>query len=160
MGRLKKWRILSAANARAAKKVKMALPFSPNEDDTLEIDLTGIPSDSDETRWPGGVNHDPETDNSDFSWDEGSESESEDDVTDDEDPELIARLQKNVEHHLQLLDTVTAYDALMTGSNMADWKKVESKRALGYTGNSARTARRHDKWARDKEKEDAKVRKT
>ena len=59
MGRPKKWRIQSAARARASKKVL----GHPNEttgssdteivDEMLAYDLTG----GEETTWTGGVNH-------------------------------------------------------------------------------------------------------
>ena len=77
MGRPRKWRIVSAANARAAKQRNYAIPLaSPFETtvEVLEMELpTATASDSevDEmTKWIGGVNHNPETDNSDFSWDD------------------------------------------------------------------------------------------
>ena len=111
--------------------------------------MTGIPSDCEETRWTGGVNHDPETENSDFSWEEETESPyDEEGVTDDD------------EHHWEVQNKVTAHAILMAESAKVSWKKAESKRALGYTGNSARTVRRQNKQARDKEKEDVKLRKT
>lgn len=160
MGRPKKWRLLSAAHARASKKTKHEAKRTSTLIEVPEIDLTGVPSDTEETRWTGGVNHDPETENSDFSWEEESDSpESEEGVTDDEDPKLVERLQRSVEHRRHLLNMVTAYKVLMAEATAVDWKKAECKRALGYTGNSARTIRRRDKQAWDKEKENAVLRK-
>ena len=160
MARPKNWRVRSAAHARASKAAKKASGYSPSlvitpdnseEVEILEeepIDLTGVPSESEETKWAGGVNHDLETDNSDFSWDEENESTSDDDpdMTDDE---LVMPLQ-NVEHGVHSL----------TGRTKAEWKKAEENRVFGYTGNSARTARRKSKQARDKEVENANMRKT
>jgi len=145
MARPKNWRLRSAAHARASKAAKIARAYSPSlalipdhPDEDVEIldepiDLTGIPSDSEETKWTGGVNYDPETDNSDFSWNEENESTSDDnsDVTDDE---LVMPLQ-NVEQGVHSL----------TGHTKGEWKKAEENRAFGYTGNSARTARRKSK---------------
>ena len=39
-----------------------------------------------------------------------------------------------------------------------EWKKAESKQSLGYNDQSARTKRRKDKLARDKEKGDLQLR--
>jgi len=177
MGHPKTWRIRSAANARAAKnKISFPLPsFAAEEETEVEVledtimDLTGIPSESEETRWSGGVEHVQETDNSDFSWatdsdmDEwDSESGAEEDI--EEDSELTNRLHRNIKHELQLLNSSqhSALDVIMEKHTAEDWKKAEhlSHRAFGYNGNSAHSVRRREKDARDKEIEDAKLRKT
>jgi hypothetical protein len=170
MGRPKLWRIRSAAHARLSKKTKI-LPSSPANDQTdVEIisetvDLTGIPSDSEETRWTGGVENILDSDGSDFSWvssdDESDGDSDEGGISDNEsDPELERRLQRNIEHELELLNAPSVYEMLMKKRTQPEWKKAESNRGFGYTGNSARTARRQDKKARDKEVSDAKSRTT
>lgn len=52
----------------------------------------------------------------------------------------------------------SGYSIIMRQQTKKDWKKVESRRSLGYNGQSARTKRHHEQVAREKEKEDAKLR--
>lgn len=168
MGHPKAWHKASAAHARAAKQAKSrVLPPFPEEEDenpapaeltTSEIlDLTGIPLDTEETRWTGGVDHvpDSEDDGSDYSWadtsdDDGSESDASD----------FERLEKSLQHELKLLTEPSPYEMLMKPRVKEDWKKAERNRGLGYTGKSGRTTRRHEKEARDKAVKDAELRKT
>ena len=91
MGRSRLWRIRSAAHARASKKSKLSSPLpscAADEETEVEIlsedlpeiiDLTGIPSEAEETQWTGGVDNVQETDNSDFSWSTETESSDEED---------------------------------------------------------------------------------
>jgi hypothetical protein len=173
MGRPRKWRILSAANARAAKRSKSLLPptrfASPIEAtvEIVEIDQPPVTvSDSEDievTKWTGGVNHDPETDNSDFSWDEMSTTEAEaDESTDGSDDEFeeMAHLERAVQHELQLLHRPKLYDEIMKKHTPAEWKEAEKNRGFGYSGNSERSAQRNVQLARKKAKEDEKLRKS
>lgn len=111
--------------------------------------------------WGGGVNHNPETDNSDFSWEDTA---SEEDTCDSDEPqsdvesdtedkeEIIERLKKNMEHEAHLLKHVTTvYDKLTAQCTKKDWKRAESNRGLGYNGNSDCSQRHNNKKARDKE---------
>ena len=156
MGRPRKWRLLSAANARAAKQRKSAIGASPA--------ATGSDSDSEVnevTTWTGGVNHSPETDNSDFSWDEITDTEA-DETTDESDDEYeeIACLERAIQQELQLLHAPTPYDQITEHHTAAEWKEAEKNQGLGYSGNSDRTTRRKDLLARNKAKTDAKLQKS
>jgi hypothetical protein len=163
MGRPKKWRIQSAARARASKKV-LGHPNETTSSSDTEIidempayDLTG----GEETTWTGGVNHKMASNNNDFSWEEDS-SPSEMD-SDDDDSDLVQRLEKSFEHELRLLTVEpSAFEELMKARDLskAEWRKAERNRAFGYTRNSDRSARRRDKAARDKEVKDVKLRET
>lgn len=52
----------------------------------------------------------------------------------------------------------SAYSTIAREHTARDWKKAESCRSLGYNGRSERTRRFHEQSAREKEKEDAKLR--
>ena len=52
-----------------------------------------------------------------------------------------------------------AVSVIMGQRTNREWKKAENARSLGYNGRSVRTKRRHEKAMRDKEAEDAKLRK-
>jgi hypothetical protein len=136
MGHPHTWHILSAANACAAKKSKYLLHLprfsSPIDTTIVEIELpcaTGSDSkDIEVTKWTGGVNHDLEMDNSDFSWDkmltmetetDGSTNESNDEF------EEMAHLERAVQHELQLLHAPTPYDKIMKKHTPAKWKEAE-----------------------------------
>jgi len=186
MGRPRKWRQKSIAYARAFKSSKLPDYSSPSankvtagEDSDIEIleytcesILADGEDDNEVTRWTGGVNHDPEMDGSDFSWWEDTsvtdDSESGDSDgpgstsgADSEDEDAWrGRLQKEIEHEIQLLNEPSPFEVLMVHRTQEDWKKAESNRSLGYNGNSGRNQRRRDKKARDKEDRDAKLRKT
>ncbi len=168
MGRPRKWRIVSAANARAAKQRRYALPHSasPTETTVEILDSTLPPAtevdseDNEITKWMGGVNHNPETDNSDFSWDDLSSTDTEaDDSMDESDNicEEMAHLERTMQHELQLLHEPTPYDRIMKKHTAAEWKEAEKNRGFGYTGNSDRNTRRKDGLARKKGKSDAKL---
>lgn len=188
MGRPKKlWRHANAAHARAIKASKKSTYSSPLANSAVfrdaecdsDIEILGSTSahtlteerDEEEvTKWTGGVNHDPETDNSDFSWEDTS---SEDEASDSDEPksdeesdaeekeEMVERLRRSMEHEDYLFKCVTAYDKLMDNYHTKqDWKKAESNRSLGYNGQSGRSQRRSQKNARDKEVIDAKLRKS
>jgi len=164
MGRPKKWRIHSAAHARASKQAVRHSNDSTSDASDIEemptYDLTDTFSDHDETTWTGGVNRDPDSDNSDFSWEEDS-SPSETD--DDNDSDLDQRLRRGFEHELRLLTVEpSAFEKLMKARNFskAEWRKAERNRGFGYTGNSVQSVQRRDKVAREKEVKDAKLRKT
>ena len=117
---------------------------------TIEIVKIELPrvteSDSEDmevTKWTGSVNHDPETDNSDFSWDEMSTTETEsDESTNESDDEIeeMADLERVVQHELQLLHRPTPYDEIMKKTTPAEWKEAEKNRGFGYTGNSDKSA--------------------
>ncbi|KAF8147998.1 hypothetical protein B0H34DRAFT_758877 [Crassisporium funariophilum] len=186
MGRPKLWRHTSAAHARAFKSSKKSTYSSPLANSAIfrdaEIDsdieilgntslhtLTEERGDEEFTKWTSGVNHYPETDNSDFSWEYTS---SEEETSDSDEPqsdkesdaeekeEMVERLRRSMEHEDHLVKCVTAYDILMLKHTKKEWKKAESNRSLGYNGNSGRSQRRSEKNARDKEAIDAKLRKS
>ncbi|KAF8872743.1 hypothetical protein CPB84DRAFT_661030 [Gymnopilus junonius] len=161
MAHPKKWHIHSAAHARAAKKVHpgSSLPLSMTDDEInikilgdMASDEIGILSDREETRWNGGIEN-ITTDSSDFSWEELSTDE-ELDSSDDEGHTGLDDKNMMERDALPTVNTV-----LMKQHTSREWKKAESNRSLGYTGNSACTQRRKEKMARDKEAEDEKLRK-
>jgi hypothetical protein len=165
MGRPRKWHLLTAANARTAKQRKNAVPLASSIEVTIEnletelLAATGSDSEVIEvTKWTGGVNHDPETDNSDFSWDDTEVNESTDES--DNEYEEMACLERAIQHELQLLYEPTPYDQIMKKHSAAEWKEGEKNRGFGYTGNSDRTTRRRDQLARNKAKSDVKLQKS
>ena len=154
MGRPKKWRIHSAACARASKQaVRHSNDLTSDTSDIEEMPAYDL-TDSDEMTWTGGVNHTPDSDNSDFSWEEDS-SPSETDDNDDLD--LDQRLSRGFEHKLRLLT-----EKLMTARNFskAEWRKAERNCGFRYTRYSVWSVQRREKVAREKEVKDAKLRKT
>ena len=141
--------------------------FFPTAVEIVEIELPHAPvSDSEDievTKWTGGVNHDPETNNSDFSWDEMSTTETEaDESTNESDDEFeeMAHLERAIQHELQLLHGLTPYDKIMNKHTPAEWKEAEKNQGFGYTGNSDRSARRNAQIARKKAKNDEKLQKS
>ena len=150
MGRPRKWCLASAANARAAKQRKYTMPhFTSPTEITIEILDTVLPpatevdsEDTEVTKWMGGVDHDPETDNSDFSWDDmssGTDTEADESMDEsDNKGEEMARLERVIQHELPLLHS-TPYDWIMKKHTAAEWKKAEKNQGFGYTGNSDRT---------------------
>jgi hypothetical protein len=100
------------------------------------------------------------SDNSDFSWEEDSSPLE----TDDEnDLDLAQRLERGFEHELRLLTVEpSAFKKLMKARDYfskAEWRKAEKNCGFGYTRNSDRSAQRQNKVAREKEVNDAKLRK-
>ncbi|KJA16237.1 hypothetical protein HYPSUDRAFT_193377 [Hypholoma sublateritium FD-334 SS-4] len=189
MGRPKLWRQKSIAHARTFKNSKTPKYASPlanaaagsNEDQDVDVEIVEYTpntnrvdeNDNELTRWTGGVNHCPDSDSdgSDFSWWEDTSSESnsdsdepgstsgEDSDSEEDEEAWRGRLQREIEHELELLGPKpSAFELLMENRTKAQWKKAESNRSLGYNGKSGRTQRRKDKMARDKECIDAKLR--
>jgi hypothetical protein len=101
-----------------------------------------------ECEWMGGVNHVLSSD-SEFYWtDSDMDSDSESDFSELEGQELIGSLQACLEKELKMLGTVTPYEQFTQQTLTTDeWKRAESKRGFGYTGNSDRTRRRKEQEA-------------
>lgn len=96
-------------------------------------------------------------------WSSGSDADEEDDsdIEELDGIELVESLQRELESKDILAVEASAYDTLNPHKITAQvWKKAESNRHLGYTGNSARTGRRKDLQARRKAERDAVSRKT
>jgi hypothetical protein len=154
--KLKRWKD-AAERARSGRKQRLNSP-SPEHIITEEL-----PDDDFEcTRWTGGVNHHVSSE-SDSDSDFGlstSESESEEEFSELEGDDLLESLQRQAAEEAELLKKPTPYEELKRNIQAPEWKKAEAKRGFGYTGNSGRTKRRHEKVARDKGVEDAKSRQT
>lgn len=150
----KKAQKAAAAHARASRH-KTHLP--PIENSPIDLDETSDTNNMDdmdgECGYEGGVNcywsddSDYESD-SDSDWSDGEES-----VVEFEGEELEANL-KELRAEIEVLRQPTGYEEVSAASKMSmkDWQKVESNRALGYTGNSLRTAQRNAKAARNRER--------
>ena len=145
----------SIANARKVKAQKCL--------DTH--DATDLDSDIEVTAWTGGVNNhllsesdDSDSDFNDAEWESDSSG---DDVDELEGEELVASLQKEIEHEIQLLQELmfTPYERISTTKTAKEWQKVERNRGLGYNGQSKRTQRFRREKAREKAEEDKITRK-
>ncbi|EPS97533.1 hypothetical protein FOMPIDRAFT_1031940 [Fomitopsis schrenkii] len=93
-------------------------------------------------------------------WSSGSDADEEDDsdIEELDGIELVESLQRELESKDILAVEASAYDTLNPHKITAQvWKKAESNRHLGYTGNSARTGRRKDLQARRKAERDANI---
>ena len=163
-----------------ARKVSKPAVISPNPgpNDTENLDAENESSDDEIkcTGWSGGVTHYVSSDEEPIC------------ISDDDGEEEVEELSGSEledatwQHGELLAGTTTAKQAtagtaveeLLAAQPIAEadtpsvlanqrtnqeWKKAESTRSLGYNGQSARTKRHRAKAARDKEMEDAKLRK-
>ena len=137
MGRGKKHRAESLAQAREAKNLKNLLRYlsqlSVGRVTSLDLDLKVTEPqflDEDEVvecDWDGSVNH---CLSSDSDWEdelddtEFSELEGED---------LKESLQKALEAELALLTQLTPYEVILQATSK-EWKRAEQNRGLGYNG--------------------------
>lgn len=145
MGCSKSWRKLSAAHARSFRESKS------NHD--------GV------TLWEGGVDHDTDTENSDFLISEHSEDEDEDSVDGEgiqsgDDGGDVTRLVNSMQHEQWLLNR--EFGVMSEKQTKKDWEKAEKelKGRRKYTGSSQRTQQRKDKKEREKAAEDEIMRAT
>jgi hypothetical protein len=114
------------------------------------------------TKWSGGVNHILSSDSDSVPFDTDTDTDTDSDSEGFEElegDELLESLQRQgAQEQAERLKRITAYEKLQWNIGGREWKQAESNRKLGYTGNSARTRRRHEKAARDKSNEDEKLR--
>ena len=109
----------------------------------------------DECDWDGSVNYYPSSD-SEFkenNSDDGYGSE-ESEFSELEGKDLKESLQKALEAEIALLTQPTPYEDIQRTVTSQEWKNAEKNRGLGYNRHADRTQHRHEKKARDKEKED------
>ncbi|PPQ84825.1 hypothetical protein CVT24_013261, partial [Panaeolus cyanescens] len=176
MGRSKLWQKLSAAHARSFRQYNKPSDTSETPELTDESCLdkpeeVGVIAD--EGGWDGGVNHDKDTDNSDFSLSEGEDGEDEDEENEgvgkdlDEEGDEVARVNNMMQHEQLLIEgnpyQCNAFDHIMAEKQRSkDWKKAENglKSRGVYTGASKRTEQRKDKKERDKAVADEAMRNT
>ena len=117
--------------------------------------------------WDGGVNSWSDNESDDAEWvdeeDLQAANEQDEDASEAESlqgDELMDSLVKEAQQELEMLKKMTPYEKIKTRTvSSQEWAKAESKVGV-KNGLSPRTARRHDKDQRDKEKTDANLRKT
>jgi hypothetical protein len=149
MPRPKNYKLKAAAQARVGKAQAHA---------ATEITiLDGSESDSsvcEVTSWVGGVNHDP------FPTQVWLDIDKDDELSDAEEVELVAGLERQAELEIRVTEKVDAFRLLKMDLPDRGWKKAEAKRGLGYTGGlSDRSQRRQRQKVREKEERDAELRK-
>lgn len=140
----------AVAHARAFRHTKHH-PAEPNDAQPASHDDDDAEN---ECVYEGGVNCYWSEDSdyapdSDSDWSDGDES-----VVEFEGEELEQNLTA-LRAEVEALRCPTKYEEVIAASKMTmkDWRKVESNRALGYTGNSIRTAQRNVKAVRDRERD-------
>jgi hypothetical protein len=69
-------------------------------------------------------------------------------------------LKENLAEELEILAEPTPYQEVLKKLTTKEWKKAESNRGLGYSGNSERTKQREGQKARAKAIEDTALQKT
>jgi hypothetical protein len=162
MGQPKKRQRDALAKARQAKKQKKAgSPIYVSSSGDSDVETFENPQsynpEIDCTSWAGGINHEL---SSDSDWVDGSDDESDDDLSELEGDALRESLCLTLQHEIELLREATPYEKINKQKlTRQDWKKIESCRSLGYDGASGRSKRRKEKLARDKAKTDAQLRK-
>lgn len=136
---------------------------SPSDTDTGKNGQADNESSEDDikcTGWSGGVSHHVSSGDEPIIISDNT-SEGEEEVEElSGTPELEEVLQgsETPEVTPQSGAGTDAYSAIMQKQTGKDWKKAESRRSLGYNGQSARTKRYHEQLARKKEEENAKLR--
>lgn len=166
MARKRKSLLAAAARAREARHIQ-ATPHSydpeaestPPKPSLVVVEITS----DEECYWTGGVNHTLSSD-SEFYWTDGesadgSTSDSQE-FSDVEDEVFLQSLNENLAEELEMLTLPTPYQEVLQKLTRKDWKKAESNRGLGYSGNSDRTKQREAQKARTKAVQDAALRKT
>ena len=73
-------------------------------------------------------------------------------------PEVMQEHPEELKAVSQLSVKPSRYSIISKKQTKGDWRKAESHHSLGYNGQSARTKRYHEQAAREKEKEDVKLR--
>jgi hypothetical protein len=165
MPRQKSWRKASAAHARTFRHSRTQ---EPTASEPIRKQSENHSNDSealDVSNWDGTVNHYP-SDWEMTDWDLDAADELDSDLEELTGIELISSLAQAAQHEMDLLkeptQETTGYKKIITvGQTFGpkEWRKAERKRGFGYTGNSERTRRRNEQKLRDKEVEDAKLRK-
>ena len=134
--------------ARQTRLEARKAPPKDNSSSEDEIECTG---------WNGGILHCVSSDNEPIV------------ISDDDSEEFIelsgSEPEEVSEEHPGMTDTIvqigpktTPHSVIMHGQTKKGWTKAESHGGLGYNGLSAWTKRHHDQIAREKEKEDARLR--
>ena len=161
---------LKARTARALNADATEDEGADNESSEGEVECTG---------WSGGLAHYISSDEEPIFISDSDEEE--DEVEELSGNELEELIQQNLKRltgtnmvgqpagtakeplsamaSTQLKAEPNAFSVVMKKRTDQEWKGVESTRSLGYNGRSDRTKRHLDKKARDKETEDAKMRK-
>jgi len=136
-------------------------PISPNPD-TPENGEADNESSGDEvecTGWSGGVAHYvSSSDEPIVISDDESEEEFVEELSGSELEEVARKCLGTPEAASKSSAEPSVHSAIMHKQTKKDWKKAESRRSLGYNGQSERTKRHHVRLAQEKEKEDAKLR--
>jgi hypothetical protein len=152
---------------------------NPNNTEGQDADNESSGDEVECTGWSGGVTHY-------ISSDEEPIIVSDDDKEEEEEVEMLSgsELEETIQQHSERSGSTTTMEQPVTGTTEEltaavkplitelntlsvimgprtnqDWKKAESTRSLGYNGQSGRMKRHHAKVARDKEMENAKLRK-
>ena len=154
-------------NLARARQIRLEATRAPPEPsssdtDTVENGQADSESSGDDvkcTGWNGGVSHYVSSDDKlIIISDDNSGEEEVGELSGSELEEVLQRHLKTLEVTLQSSAETNAHSAIMHEQTKKDWKKAESRRSLGYNGQSARTKRHHEQLARKKEKGDAKLR--
>lgn len=169
------------------RKSSVSSSTSTPTPDTKDAETEGIDNESSGeeiecTGWSGGVTHYISSDEDLISI--SDDSEEEEDVEELSGSELEEVIQRNreklkgaagmgederaggvMEGQLAMLKAAQpkaesdALSIVMGRRTNQEWRKAESTRSLGYNGQSSRTRRRYEKASRDKETENANLRK-
>lgn len=110
------------------------------------------------TGWDGGVSHCLSSDDEPIVISDSDSGEEEVEELFGGEVGVMGKRSKSPEDVSHSEAKPSGYSIIMRQQTKKDWKKVESCRSLGYNGQSARTKRHHEQIAREKEKEDAKLR--
>ena len=152
------------ANARQHRLESRRVPTEPTSSDANtpengEADDESSGDDIECTGWTGGVIHCLSSDDEPIvissEDNDGGEVE---ELSGSELEEVVQERLRKLEATPQASDKPDAYSVITRKQTQKDWKKAESHRSLGHNGQSARTKRHHDWLAREKEKEDEKLR--
>jgi len=160
MPRTSKRFLKAAATARAAK-VNKSTKQTQKESKGPTIEVLDSDSDGNSDHmdveggcgWDGGVNFQA-SDSDDCGYSESGEVE----LQELEGAELLRSLELRLTREHELRAAPVQYSELLRKVSLKEWEKAEKKRGLGYNGLSARTKRRHNQKAREKETKDAVMR--
>ena len=160
-----KTRMENLARAQQAKlEARKTPPDSPPHAGTTENGEADNESSRDNdiecTGWSGGVSHYVSSDDEPIiiSGDDSEDDEEVEELSGSELEELMGRQLKTPEVTSQPSAELNTYSKIMHQRTQGDWKKAESRRSLGYNKLSTRTKRYHEQVAREKAREDAKLR--
>lgn len=155
------------------RKVSMAAMPRSNDTENQDADDESSEDEVECTGWSGGVTHYISSDDEPIFVSDSGEEEDVEELSGSELEEVIQRrlarateVGQPVARTEELSATVkrpivepNALSVIMGPQTSQKWKRAESTRSLGYNGQSVRTKRHRAKVARDKEEEDAKLRK-